>query len=280
LNGRAREPVLNAPMPAVLIALSIVGLYWLQSQVPDQNAFIIEWGLIPQQVEAGRYEGLFTSLLLHGGWPHALMNGAFALALGAPVARLLGARFRHAVAFLLFYVFCGVAANVIYVVLHPGGPQVLIGASGAVSGLMGAAARLLNTRGVLGPVLSRTVFSFAAAWIVLNLILAVIGFAPGLGNAAIAWEAHLAGFFVGLLLIGPWAAWFGQRSIQAAEAEGSLDSPPRGPWAAANTSVPAWEPPVEEPPAPAPAAPVDEPSPPEPPPEGPPPEPQDDNRVN
>lgn len=211
-----REPVLNAPWPALVLALSIPAFYLLQSQVLDLDSLYRDYGLVPYGVEQGDYVGLFSSLVLHGNWPHALMNAAFALAFGVPVARLMGAKWNHAVAYFLFYIVCGAAANVIYTLLHPGSFTPLIGASGAVSGLMGAAARLIYTRGVLGPVLSRTVFFFGAALVVINLIFGLLGGAPGSGGMPIAWEAHLAGFFVGLLLIGPWTALFGARSIAQA----------------------------------------------------------------
>ena len=210
-----------------MIAASIVALYYIQTLRGDAVSEAYRWGLIPVRVQAGDYLGLFTSLVMHGGWAHALVNAAFGLALGTPVARLIGTSPRHALAFFLFYIACGVGANVVYVFLHAGSEIPLVGASGAVSGLMGAAARLMNRGGVLGPVLSRSVFSFTAAWVALNVVLGVIGFAPGMGPASIAWEAHLAGYFIGLLLIGPWAALFGQRRA-VEETTPSVD----GPWGA------------------------------------------------
>jgi membrane associated rhomboid family serine protease len=219
--------VLKAPWPALTVALSIPLIYFLQSQVVDTDSLYRNYGLMPYAVEHGDYIGLFSSLVLHGNWPHALMNAAFALAFGVPVARLMGAAWHHGVSYILFYLVCGVAANIIYVGLHPGSFIPLIGASGAVSGLMGAAARLIYTRGVLGPVLSRTVFIFGAALVAINLVFGLLGGAPGAAGMPIAWEAHLAGFFVGLLLIGPWARLFGKRSIAQAQ-----DLPPLVPTAA------------------------------------------------
>jgi len=232
-GAREREPILKAPWPALSLALSIPALYFLQAQVYDLDNLYRDYGLVPYDVEQGEYLGLFTSLLLHGNWAHALMNAAFALAFGVPVSRLMGASWNHGVAYFLFYIICGASANIIYCLLHPGSFTPLIGASGAVSGLMGAAARLIYTRGVLGPVLSRTVFFFGAALVAINLIFGWAGAAPGSGGMPIAWEAHLAGFFVGLLLIGPWAALFGKRSIAQANELPPLvprpDEPPAAP---------------------------------------------------
>jgi membrane associated rhomboid family serine protease len=83
----------------------------------------------------------------------------------------------------------------------------VVGASGAVSGLMAVAARLIAGQGRLGPILSSPVLSMAGAVVVLNLLVALFGGAvvPGAGGAAIAWEAHLAGFAAGLILARPFA---------------------------------------------------------------------------
>lgn len=195
------EPMFNAPWPAVALAAVILGGYALQGQAPD--AVVMAYAFAPADLDAGRWETLVTALFLHGSWIHALMNAAFALAFGTPLARFLGTRGIGVVLFFIFYLACGVLANLGYAAIHPHQPEALVGASGAVSGLMGAAARLIAGRGELGGVFSRTVLGFAAGWIAVNLILAVVGFAPGSGDAQIAWEAHLAGFFVGVLLIGP-----------------------------------------------------------------------------
>lgn len=245
VEGRRREPVLNAPLPALLVALSIPAIYLLQSQITDLDSLYRNYGLVPFAVERGDYVGLFSSLVLHGNWAHALMNAAFALVFGVPVARLMGRAWHHAVAFVLFYIVCGVAANLLYCLFHPGSFTPLIGASGAVSGLMGASARLIYTRGVLGPILSRTVFFFGLALVIINLLFGFMGSAPGSGGMPIAWEAHLAGFFVGLLLIGPWAALFGQRTIAQARRESPL-APPPGPWERAPDPAPELAPDLPE----------------------------------
>ena len=150
---------------------------------------------------------MITSIFLHGGWAHALMNGAFALAFSAPLARLFGPKLEGALLFFGFYLLAGVLANLGFAAAHPAGHELVVGASGAVSGLMGAAARLIGGGGRPGPLFSRTVIGMGAAWIAINLLIAVFGgsFMPGAGGAGVAWEAHIAGFLVGVLLIGPFA---------------------------------------------------------------------------
>lgn len=143
---------------------------------------------------------LVSHIFLHGGWTHLLMNAGSALAFGPPVARLLGPGGKGAVLYFGFFLLCGVLAGLGYVAVHLGGSAPVIGASGAVSGLWGAASRLLDRRGRMAPILSRQVLGQAMVFTALNV---VIGLAGGFAQLHIAWEAHLAGYLAGLLLIGP-----------------------------------------------------------------------------
>ncbi|WP_369058996.1 rhomboid family intramembrane serine protease [Caulobacter sp. 73W] len=200
-----REPAFNAPWPALLLTLAILGSYALQSRLLD-DAGLYALALVPARLQQGEWTGLVTSIFLHGGWVHVLLNSAFALAFGTPIARLLGVSLKGAILLWGFFLLCGVASGAIYALIHQGSMGAVIGASGAVSGMMGAAARLIDRRGVLGPILSPSVMSTGAAWIIVNLLVALFGLTPGDDGAGVAWEAHLAGFGVGLLLIGPFAA--------------------------------------------------------------------------
>jgi membrane associated rhomboid family serine protease len=204
-----REPIFNAPWPSLVLVAVIVGGYAVQSRFPPELV-IPALGFSPQGLAEGRWWTLVSALFLHGGWAHALTNAAFALAFGAPTARFFGLSAVGATGFFLFYLACGALSSLGYAGLHPGQAVPLVGASGAVSGLMGAAARLIAGRGRLGPIWSPTVLGMGAAWIVVNLLVAVLGFAPGLGDATVAWEAHLAGFAAGILLVAPFA-WATQR---------------------------------------------------------------------
>lgn len=197
---QAREPIFNAPWTVTALALSIVGGYALQSQFPLE-AVVASWGFTPALMQA-RPETLLTAIVLHGSWPHALMNAAFAFAFGAPAARFLGLSGRGVTAFVLFYLVCGVLANLAFAAVHPNEAVALVGASGAVSGLMGGTARLIAGRGTLGPILSSPVLALGAATIIINLLVVTTGMAPGLGDATIAWEAHLGGYLAGVLLFG------------------------------------------------------------------------------
>jgi membrane associated rhomboid family serine protease len=197
--------------PAVLVAGSIPLSYFLQAQVPDQESLWRSYGLVPREVTGGSWSGLLTSLTVHGGWIHAGVNGVLALVCGAIAARPFGRVLPRAAAFLVFYIVCGVAAGLAYVLANREAPTVVIGASGAVSGLYGAALRLWRwpDRGV-APVLSAAVVAGAAAFAVINVMLAPGAVVEG-GSTPIAWQEHIAGFLAGVLLIGPWVRMFGLR---------------------------------------------------------------------
>ena len=202
-----RQPIFNAPWPSVVATLVIIVGYFFQTFLP-QNWVFANYAFSSAALDAGRWPTLFTAIFLHGSWAHALMNAGGALAFGTPVARYFGASIKGALVFLVFYLACGGLASLGYGLANPGGTALMVGASGAVAGLVGAAARLMAGQGVPGKYLSPIVVSMSIAWIAINLLLALVGFAPGLGNAGVAWEAHIFGYLAGLLLIGPfgWAA--------------------------------------------------------------------------
>ena len=205
-----REPVFKAPWPSMVLVGALLGSYVLQVVVLGEGAYGA-FGFSPASLDAGGWPRLLTALFIHGNLAHVLMNTAGALAFGAPVARLLGLRGLGPMVFFAFYLLCGALANYGFARLHPGTEALLVGASGAVFGLIGAAPRILAGRGRLAPVFDPRVRGMTAAWVGLNLLVGLLGAAPGLGEGqAVAWEAHVFGFLAGLLLIGP-ATWAARR---------------------------------------------------------------------
>ncbi len=205
-EGPKSERLFNAPVAVVLIALSMPVLFFFQRQLPDMGAAM---AFAPIDLQNGRWGGLFTAMLLHGSWTHALMNAVGALAFGAPVARLFGDRIGPTV-FLLFYIGCGVVAALGYGLVHWGSTEAMVGASGAVFGLIGAATRLMGGRGRVLSLFDRRVIGASIAWMAVNAVTGLIGYAPGAEGARIAWEAHAFGFIAGLLVIGPLGRAFGK----------------------------------------------------------------------
>ena len=205
----AREPMFNAPWPALVLVGAILAGYAVQSRLPEYflNAYVFS----PAALARGQWWTLITSIFLHGNWLHALSNAGFVLAFGTPVARLFGLRARGVLLYFGFYLVCGVFAALGFAAAHPHGTEAMVGASGAASGLVAAASRLVAGRGRLGPMVAPFVVTMGLAWLAVNLLVAGVMAAgatallPGTGGAGIAWEAHLAGFLAGLVLVGPFA---------------------------------------------------------------------------
>lgn len=195
----AREPLLNAPWPALALVAAICAAYVAQSYLMSDRA-LSSMALSGQALRDGRWATLVSHLFLHGGWGHLLMNAAAAFAFGPPVARLFGRGAGGAVLFFGFFLLCGAIAGLGYVALNWMSQSLLIGASGAISGLWGAASRLLGQGGVLAPVLKKAVLQQAAAFAVINVLFGLLAVYAGLN---IGWQAHLIGYAAGLLLIGP-----------------------------------------------------------------------------
>ena len=205
-----REPLFRGPWPVWVLALAILGSYAVQSWTMTLEDAARTWGMIPALVFPGRLHTLATDLFIHGGWGHVGMNALGALAFGAPLARHLGLGVKGAAGFFLFYLLCGVLSNLGYLALHPKDLMPLAGASGAVSGLFGAACRMIEHRPGVSPIVSRTVIASTAAWVVINAVMGFLHYAPGMGEVNVAWEAHIAGFVAGVLLTGPVSILFRQ----------------------------------------------------------------------
>jgi membrane associated rhomboid family serine protease len=197
-----REPIFQAPWTVVGLIGFILACFLVQILIGLEPTANI-WGFSPAALDQGRWATLVTAIFMHGGWAHVLTNSAFILAFGSPVARRLGTGAAGAAAFFGFFLVCGIAGNLTFAAFHPHTAALVVGASGAGSGLMAAASRLLTPGRRLAPFFSQPVIVMALAFLIANLIIAFVGWAPGAGDAQVAWEAHLGGYVSGLLLFGP-----------------------------------------------------------------------------
>jgi len=199
------EPLFNAnaaPWPLLLIMVLIGAAFSYQLLSGDFQGVVARHGFLPIELSAGRPLGLITSIFLHGGWGHLLLNLTVMLAFGAPVARLFGSRAGGALRFAGYFMVCGIVGGLVYWALHPSGAMPIVGASGAVYGLVGGVARMVEHPGAISRSFSRPVLRFLTPWVILNLLVAVAGAAF---TIPVAWEAHLGGLLAGLLLIGLFA---------------------------------------------------------------------------
>ncbi len=188
----------------VLIAINLLVFLFEASLGPyNREALIQYYGLIPDQV---RFSSIITSMFLHGGWLHVLGNMWFLWIFGDNIEDLLG----HG-KFLVFYLVCGVAAAIGQVVSSPYSTVPMVGASGAIAGVMGAylikfpRARVLTLVFILFFITTIEIPAplMLAYWFVIQLFsglgsIARTGVTEGGGTA---FFAHVAGFLSGMLLV-------------------------------------------------------------------------------
>ncbi|AXA84858.1 rhomboid family intramembrane serine protease [Lysobacter oculi] len=188
--------------PLLVVALC-AAFVWTQSMSPLARQSLLQgWGMLgalgmegPDASHPARWIRLVSALFLHGDWSHLLGNLVFLMIFGLPAERVLGS-LRLLAVFLLGGAIANLAAS-----LSIAGDQVIIGASGAVSAVIGAWLTLFpNARlGVVLPLGLFLEFVHAPAtwliglWILLQVLFAYIG--PAYGQ--VAWVAHVAGFGVG-----------------------------------------------------------------------------------
>jgi membrane associated rhomboid family serine protease len=215
---RRREPVFNMPGVVIAFIVACVGIHLLRLYVLDEEQDF--WLLVQAAFIPIRYSGefpidvyAFTSpvsySLLHGNIAHLAVNMIWLAAFGSPLANRIGP-----MRFILFWIVTSIAAAGLHYILYMASPAPLIGASGAISGMMGAAARFgfridrsSGRPAFGGPVLPistvlamRGTVAFLAVWMVINLVTGLVGFVPG-EESQIAWEAHIGGFVVGFFFV-------------------------------------------------------------------------------
>lgn len=139
---------------------------------------------------------LVTSLFVHGGFVHLIGNMLFLQVFGDNVEDAMG----H-LRFLVFYLACGVVAGLSYAAMSPHSEQPLIGASGAVAGVIGAYLVLHPRARVWGLVFNLIPLRLSAAWLLSLWLLVQAWHAWSGDETTTAWWAHLGGFTAGVLLV-------------------------------------------------------------------------------
>jgi membrane associated rhomboid family serine protease len=148
-----------------------------------------------------RFASPITSMFLHGGWMHLLGNMLFLWIYGDNVEDAMG----HA-RYLVFYLLCGIAAIFVQSLANPDSPYPIIGASGAISGVLGAYLLLFPRARVLTLVLLPFFFTTLRMPAMLLLLLwfavqLISDLAVPDGSASVAFRAHIGGFLTGMLLV-------------------------------------------------------------------------------
>ncbi|SMC52689.1 Membrane associated serine protease, rhomboid family [Fulvimarina manganoxydans] len=223
---RPSPPAFNVPSVVLVFIAALVAVHLFRVMVAGPT--IEGWMILNLSFIPGCYSDLAeictvrapgadlwtpaSYTLLHGDAMHIGLNSLWLLVFGTPVARRLGAQ-----RFLVFSIAGSVAGAALFFVINPTLLQPVIGASGAVSAMMGGASRFALSRGdrfsmmrayrhqPLTPIASalsdRTVLVFVIVFFATNLLFSA-GMGGAFGEGSVAWEAHLGGFVFGFLGLG------------------------------------------------------------------------------
>jgi membrane associated rhomboid family serine protease len=140
---------------------------------------------------------LITYMFLHAGWWHLISNMLFLWVFADNIEDAFGY-----MAFAIFYLFCGVAGGLTQVLMSPASADPLIGASGAVSGVIGAYILLYPKARVWILLFMRLPLRIGAAWVIGGwfVLQVVSAFMTGEGDLQVAWWSHIGGFIAGLAI--------------------------------------------------------------------------------
>jgi len=202
INPSRSFPIVNL---TIVLVCSAVWLYEVSLEEYEFNDFIYNFGLVPVEAFSKPYQ-LFTHMFLHGSWLHIIGNMWFLWVFGDNVEDRLG-KFKY----LLFYLLSGLGAAVIQSLVSflTGAVHVpMVGASGAISGVLGAYLYLFPHARILAlvPIFFFLTFMelpavfFIGMWVFIQIINGLITL-PFASMGGVAWFAHIGGFFVGYKLV-------------------------------------------------------------------------------
>jgi membrane associated rhomboid family serine protease len=238
------EPIFNVHRTVLALLAVLVLIHAFRSLLsPEEDLWLVLAGaFIPGRYgplavdlpggETALYTSPFTHMLLHGDWRHLAFNSAWLLAFGGAIAERTST-----VRFALFFVLCGLGGAAAFYVANADLMQPMIGASGAISGLMGATMRFLfpaldsggfrqlreaprtvRLMSLRETLTDRRMVILSAILVVLN-VLTIVGFGGAQNSGGIAWEAHLGGYLIGVITYG----FFDNVSAVEDEYEPNLD---------------------------------------------------------
>lgn len=219
-----RNPTRKAPVVTLAFILinAAVFLFMLFLQGVQNDIFVYRFSIVPWEIVHARqlplyalqglsaynqgsvpskdvYLSLLTSLFLHDGWLHIGGNMLFLWIFGNNVEDIMG----H-FPFAGFYLLCGVFGSLAHVAVYPNTLNPLLGASGAISGVLGAylimypRARIYTLVFIL--IIPVPAFVVIGFWILYQLLYGLSSVAGGSGG--VAWFAHMGGIAIGLILTG------------------------------------------------------------------------------
>lgn len=211
-NPTRRFPIVNV----ILIAVNVVVFFYEVSLGGKLEFLFSRFAVIPTHIvlalqsptiHVASFFPLITSLFLHGGWVHLLGNMLYLWVFGDNVEDKLG-RGRY----IVFYLMCGLSASLLHVYVDPTSALPTVGASGAISGVLGAYLLLFPKARVVTlipifffiQIAELPALAVLGLWFVMQFFngIASLGMNSA-GMGGVAWWAHIGGFAAGCVLVFP-----------------------------------------------------------------------------
>lgn len=200
----SHPPMLNLPPVTKYFLFGLILIHiFVHFLIPqsDTAAIMMTFGFVPSYWTGQDFlspPALFwlspvTYMLIHGNLMHLLMNGAMAMAFGAGVEKVMGAK-----RYIIFFILCGLLSLIPEIIINGASEYPMVGASGALSGLFAAILIILQRSHRL-PAGRYGIWPIAGLWIGISIFFGLFG--SGLAGGPIAWLAHIGGFLGGLALI-------------------------------------------------------------------------------
>lgn len=212
------QNVIGGHKPYVSYALIVmnVAVFLFQVSLPSDQVvgFMMQYGAIPEVILSGEnWSSLFTSMFLHGGWMHLIGNMLFLWVFADNIEAVVGSR-----DFFVFYILGGLAASLAHIFFNMTSPVPAVGASGAISAVLGAYLVVFPHSRIKTLVfyffVSIPALVFLGLWIVQQVISGIGSIGVSANSGGVAWWAHIGGFVFGVV-----AGWIIRRSYHPHEIE-------------------------------------------------------------
>ncbi|WP_332066159.1 rhomboid family intramembrane serine protease [Bartonella sp. CB189] len=220
LLKRDKESLLNIPFIIIFLIVFCFFIYFITHYFFSDQLLIASFDFFsftPVIFKSDPLAFFYTVIsysFMHGDFEHIIINMAWLLVFGSPLVRHFGG-----LRFLFFWALTAIISALTYFIFHQSSMISLIGASGAISGMIGAAARYGFSFGHFGVIsqnkecfgslwtikkalCSRDVLSYISIWLIVNFIMGVSPSVFEADNISIAWEAHIGGLVSGFFGAG------------------------------------------------------------------------------
>lgn len=203
-RGRRSLPIVTWSLIGINI---LIFIYQVSLGDREHWQFLMDWAVVPDRVSSGeQLHTLVTSAFLHGSWFHLGSNMLFLWIFGDNVEDVLG----H-LKYILFYLVTAIAAALVQTVMDADSLVPMVGASGAISGLLAAyivlfphgRIRTLLTLGFFITVTMLPAWMMIGYWFLLQLISVFLSLGETTTGGGVAFFAHIGGFVAGYLLVRP-----------------------------------------------------------------------------